>query len=272
MRATQHLGINYSNVPVRKLDEGAFDVRLDHNFSSKDTAFARFSYDQATNFVPGGSPGFAEPSNFASSQNITNHGRNVALAETHIFSDRTINQISGGFNRIFNHIASFGDRTCTAAKIGIAGANLDSSCPGAPAGLSQSSTDCVSCGLTSTQMFGGYWSLGDRGFAPFVGGTNVFHISDSLRHHSWPPQHPGRRTGPRPADECSDQRFPGRFPVDVWGIYRRRYALTSFWDRSAARSMIRPSRVLPPVAAGSCSGPTCRTTGGSPTTSPSTWD
>ena len=174
------LGVNYSNVPVRKLDEGAFDVRLDHTFSSKDTAFARFSYDQATNFVPGGSPGFAEPSNFASSQNITNHGRNVALAETHIFSDRMVNQISGGFNRIFNHIASFGDRTCTAAKIGIAGANLDSSCPGAPAGLSQSSTDCVSCGLTSTQMFGGYWSLGDRGFAPFVGGTNVFHISDSL--------------------------------------------------------------------------------------------
>ena len=96
------------------------------------TPFARFSYDQATNFVPGGSPGFAEPSDFASSQNITNHGRNVALAETHIFSDRIVNQISGGFNRIFNHIVSFGDRTCEAAKMGIAGANLDSSCPGAP--------------------------------------------------------------------------------------------------------------------------------------------
>ena len=29
-------------------------------------------------------------------------------------------------------------------------------------------------------MFGGYWSLGDRGFAPFQGGTNVFVISDSF--------------------------------------------------------------------------------------------
>ena len=165
---------------MRSLDEGEFDVRLDHSFSSKDTAFARFSYDQATNFIPGGSPGFAEPSAFASTQNITNHGRNVALSETHIFSDRTINQVSGGFNRIFNHILSFGDRTCTAAKIGIAGANLDTSCPGAPPGLSQSTTDCISCGLTTTLIFGGYWALGDRGFAPFQGGTNVFTVSDSL--------------------------------------------------------------------------------------------
>jgi hypothetical protein len=176
------LGFNFTNVPVRKLDEGEFDVRLDHSFSSKDSAFARFSYDQATNFVPGGSsaPAFAEPNAFASTQNITNHGRNVALSETHIFSDRTLNQISGGFNRIFNHILSQGDRSCISARIGIAGANLDSSCPGAPPGLSQSTTDCVSCGLTSTDMFGGYWSLGDRGFAPFQGGTNVYQISDSF--------------------------------------------------------------------------------------------
>jgi len=177
-------GFNFANVPVRKLDEGEFDVRLDHNFSTKDTIFARFSYDQATNFVPGGSPGFAEPSPFASTQHITNHGRNVALSETHIFSDRTVNQISGGFNRIFNHILSFGDRSCEAAKLGIPGADLDSSCSGfpggAPAGLSQSTTDCVSCGLTTTSVGGPYWSLGDRGFAPFQGGTNVFTIADSF--------------------------------------------------------------------------------------------
>lgn len=171
---------NYTNVPVRKLNEGEFDVRLDHNFSTKDSAFARFSYDQAVSFVPGGSPGFAEANAFASTQDITNHGRNVALSETHVFSDRTINQINGGFNRIFNHILSFGNGTCEAAKLGIQGADLNSKCPGAPAGIvNQSSKDCMSCGLTSTQL-SGYWALGDRGFAPFQGGTNVFSISDSL--------------------------------------------------------------------------------------------
>jgi hypothetical protein len=173
------LGTNYANVPVRKLNEGEFDIRLDHSFSSKDSVFARFSYDQATSFVPGGSPGFAEPSAFASTQNITNHGRNVAVSETHIFSDRTINQFSVGFNRIFNHILSFGDRSCEAAVLGIQGANLNSRCPGAPAGITQSTKDCISCGMTAT-LGGSYWALGDRGFAPFQGGTNVFSISDSF--------------------------------------------------------------------------------------------
>ena len=167
-------------MPVRKLDEGEFDVRLDHNFSSKDSVFARFSYDQAASIsCPAVRPGFAEPSAFASTQNITNHGRNVALSETHIFSDHNINQISVGFNRIFNHIKSFGDRSCEAANLGILGANLNSKCPGAPAGLSQSTKDCVSCGLSATLM-NDYWALGDRGFAPFQGGTNVFSISDSF--------------------------------------------------------------------------------------------
>ena len=157
------LGYNYVSEPVRKLNEGEFDVRLDHNFSAKDSAFARFSYDQAVSFVPGGSPGFAEASPFASTQHITNHGRNAAMSETHVFSEHTINQINVGFNRIFNFITSFGTGTCEAQKLGIPGANLGG----------------ISCGLTSTQMTG-YWSLGDRGYAPFQGGTNVFSVSDSL--------------------------------------------------------------------------------------------
>ncbi len=172
---------NYTDVPVRRLNEGEFDVRLDHNFSSKDSVFARFSYDQATSYVPGGAPGFAEANAFASNQDITNHGRNVALSETHVFSDRTINQFNAGFNRIFNHILSFGNGSCKAALLGIQGADLNSKCPGAPAGIvNQSTIDCMSCGLSSTQMFGGYLSLGDRGFAPFQGGTNVFSVSDSF--------------------------------------------------------------------------------------------
>ncbi len=170
---------NYANVPNRTLNEGKFDIRLDHNFSSKDSLFGRFSYDQAVSFIPGGSPGYAAPSPFASTQNITNHGRNAVVSETHIFSANNINQISFGFNRIFNHIKSFGDQTCEAANLGILGADINQKCPNAPAGWSQSSSDCMSCGMTATLM-GNYWGLGDRGFAPFQGGTNVFSISESF--------------------------------------------------------------------------------------------
>jgi hypothetical protein len=179
-----NVGFNYTNVPTRRLNEGEFDIRLDHNFSSKDSVFARFSYDQATSFVPGGSPGFAEQGAFSSTQGITNHGRNAAISETHIFSDRNINQVSVGFNRIFNHILSFGDRSCEAQKLGILGADINSLCGAQPPGIvNQSTKDCMSCGMTSIQFLTGYWSLGDRGFAPFQGGTNVFTVNDTFDMH-----------------------------------------------------------------------------------------
>jgi hypothetical protein len=155
---------NYISSPTKKLNEGSFDVRLDHNISNDDRLFARFSYDQATVFLPGGSPGFAEPDPFSSTQNITNHGRNAAISETHIFGNNTVNEARFGYDRIFNHINSFGTGTCIGNTLGIPGANLGG----------------VSCGLTATSIGGGYWGLGDRGFAPFQGGTNVFDISDSF--------------------------------------------------------------------------------------------
>jgi len=175
-------GFNYENQPVRKLNEGTWDVRLDHNFSSKDSAFARFSYDQATNFVPGGSPTWSEANAFGSNQHIENHGRNAVITETHVFSPNLINQATFGYNRIFNHILSFGTGTCEAAALGIPGANLASQCDGItgyPASLNQASQECVSCGLTSFDM-SAYFSVGDRGFAPYQGGTNVYSLSDTL--------------------------------------------------------------------------------------------
>jgi hypothetical protein len=170
-----NIGYNFVSEPVRKLDETKFDIRLDHNFSSQDNATARFSYDQASSYVPGGAPGFAEAAPFASNQGILNHGRNITLSETHVFSPTTVNQVNGGYNRIFNYITSQGTGSCKAAQVGIPGGDLN--CTG-------SGGTCVaggtSCGLTSTQFDGGFWSLGDRGFSPFTGGTNVFSISDSL--------------------------------------------------------------------------------------------
>ena len=174
---------NYAAVPVRSLNEGNAAIRLDHNFSNADSMFARFSYDQANSYVPGGTPTWAEANPFGSNQLISNHGRNVVISETHIFSSNNINQAYAGFNRIFNHITSFGGfgaPPCEAANLGIIGADLNSKCVNAPPGLTQSVKDCLSCGLSSTQM-SSYFSLGDRGFAPFQGGTNVFSFSDTFK-------------------------------------------------------------------------------------------
>ena len=158
------LGYNYVSQPVRRLDEGKFDFRVDENLSAKDTFFARYSWDQAQSYVPGGAPGLAEQGAFASNQSIANHARNAAISETHIFSPKTVNQISFGYNRIFDYITSQGSYSCLAQTIGIPNADLGGN----------------SCGLTSVELSSPYWSLGDRGYTPFVGGTNVWTFSDSF--------------------------------------------------------------------------------------------
>jgi len=170
--------INFVSEPVRKLTETKLDVRLDHTLSANDNLFARFSYDDAVSYVPGGfAGGFAEASAFGSNQGIINHARSIAIGETHVFSPTTVNQASFGYNRIFNYITSQGTGSCASAKLGIIGANLGCT------GLGSSAT-CIkgaySCGLVSTLLVGGYWSLGDRGFTPFQGGTNIFTFGDSL--------------------------------------------------------------------------------------------
>src|ERR1700733_10674054 len=169
-------GYNYVNTPVRQLNDTRFDTRLDYTLSDKDSLFGRFSYEQAFSYVPGGSPGFAEQNAFGSNQHIINHARNIAIGETHVFSVNMVNQASFGYNRIFDYITSQGTGTCISATIvpgGIPNANLGCSnnkcLPGA-----------YSCGLVSTIVSGGYWAIGDRGYSPFQGGTNIFSFRNDL--------------------------------------------------------------------------------------------
>src|SRR5277367_2169756 len=127
-------GYNFVNEPVRSLYETKFDIRLDHTFSSADSVFSRFSYDQAVSYVPGGGgpDSFAEQSAFGSNQGFQNHARSLAIGETHVFSPTTVNQFTFGYNRIFDYITSQGTGTCGSANladIGIPGANLG--CTGA---------------------------------------------------------------------------------------------------------------------------------------------
>src|SRR5271170_2207556 len=168
-------GYNFVNEPVRELDNTKFDVRLDHTFSTNDNLFGRFSYDQAFSYVPGGStpPSFASANAFGTNQRIRNHARNAGIGETHVFSATLLNQATFGYNRIFDYIASQGTGTCASEALGIPGANL-----GCPTGTCL--PGAYSCGLVSTEFSDNFWALGDRGYSPFQGGTNIFSFRDSL--------------------------------------------------------------------------------------------
>jgi hypothetical protein len=160
------LSANYVDVPRQKYGDNEFDFRIDHTFSASDKIFARFSRDQASVYVPSGLPDFgSQPGGYSSNQNLADNGRNLALSETHIFSGNKINQFTAGYNRIFDHIISFGDGTNWSDQLGIPNANLGS---------------YFSSGFLNVQLNEGYWGLGDRGFSPIQDGTNVFHYSDDF--------------------------------------------------------------------------------------------
>ena len=166
-------GYNYVNEPVRVLNETKFDARVDETLTDKDNLFARFSYDQAFSFVPGGAPGLAEPNPFGSNEDLINHARNIGTGWTHVFSPTTVNLATLGYDRIFDYIASGDSYSCEGAILGIPNADLGCSASGSP-----QPGGSYSQGLPSTEVYGGYWSLGDRGYAPFQGGTNIYSFKD----------------------------------------------------------------------------------------------
>jgi len=157
-------GFNYAASPTRSLNDNEFDARIDYQIRANDRIFARFSWDNATQFNPSGLPGFGSRSSYTSTTNFRTRARNIALSETHIFSPHVLNQIAAGYNRDFNTIHALGYGTSVAADIGIAGANLG---------------DLATSGMTLINVTG-FNPIGDRLYSPYQGGTNVYHFFDSL--------------------------------------------------------------------------------------------
>jgi hypothetical protein len=157
-------GFNYTSSPTRSLNDNEFDARIDHQITERDRIFARFSWDNASQFNPSGLPGFGSKSSFTSTTNFRTRARNIALSETHIFSPHVLNQAAVGFNRDFNTIHALGYGTNAAANIGIPGANLG---------------DLATSGMTLISVTG-FNPIGDRLYSPYQGGTNVYHFFDSL--------------------------------------------------------------------------------------------
>jgi hypothetical protein len=161
---TDRLAGNYLSNPIKTLDDYQADVRVDHNFSNNDRLFGRFSFENAHQYLPTGLPDFGAPGAFASNQTFKTRARNLAVSQTHLFKTNFINQFTAGYNRIFNYITSFGYLSNKSSELGIPGANL---------GTNETSS-------LTRMTFQNFVGIGDRGFSPFQGGTNVFHYSDTV--------------------------------------------------------------------------------------------
>ncbi|MEG9435161.1 TonB-dependent receptor [Edaphobacter sp. HDX4] len=98
---------NFTSSPALYEHSNAFDVRGDYNLSDKNQMFARFSYVDDPQFIPGIFGGVADGGSFA--QGIQNAKSNQAVvAWTHVFSPSTINVGRVGFNHL--HTTRFGQQ------------------------------------------------------------------------------------------------------------------------------------------------------------------
>lgn len=90
---------NFASNPALKVNANQFDARVDHNFSEKDQMFARVSYSDTPQLIPGPFTGIADGGSFSAGDQ-TAKSINVALSETHMFSPLLVNEARIGVNRI----------------------------------------------------------------------------------------------------------------------------------------------------------------------------
>ena len=92
------LNSNYT-APINNTDITAqYDARIDYNPTVKDQAFARFSYQHEYQFYPPALGPILDGGGFGTDGNEVNIGENIALSETHVFTDKLLNELRFGFN------------------------------------------------------------------------------------------------------------------------------------------------------------------------------
>jgi len=97
-----------------------FDVRLDYNITSKDTAFGRYSYGQDIFNL---TPRLGTLSSGFGSGNNANHPRGVAAGEVHSFGSTVVNDFRFGYSRPFYAFINPFNNIPQAQQLGIANAN-----------------------------------------------------------------------------------------------------------------------------------------------------
>jgi hypothetical protein len=90
---------NYTSNPIINNDTDQFDVRVDHNISSKDSAFGRLSFVRNPDIIPGPFGGIADGGAFYAGDQFT-RSWNSALSETHTFSPTLVNEFRLGYNNL----------------------------------------------------------------------------------------------------------------------------------------------------------------------------
>jgi hypothetical protein len=155
---------NYLYTPQRIDDGNAYDIKIDHQFSDKDNAFARYSHAYDNIYQPGLLP--SPLAGAAVGGPAQQPAHQAVLSETHVFLPSLLNTARVGWSRIFITAQNFNNGLKLPTLVGIPGVIV----PG-----DEKHTD----GLPYITITGAT-SIGDPVNSPTQIGTNNYQVNDNL--------------------------------------------------------------------------------------------
>lgn len=168
-------GFNYVTNPVLSQDRNQGDVRVDQNFSDRDTAFYRFSISRQPSIIPSPFPGIADGGGFFSGDEM-NTSYSAAASYIHVFGPTRVNELRLGYNRLHSRRFQFNSEQNVSASIGFPGV------PFAP-GTANGGLPQISFGDGSAP------TVGSPTFLPSNEIQNTYSLSDTFNintgTHSW---------------------------------------------------------------------------------------
>jgi outer membrane receptor protein involved in Fe transport len=114
-------GFLFESTPVNRNNQDSFDVRVDHQISSKNSLFGIFSYGNVQNHNPDPFPGIAGGGSFTG--DINNKALLAGLSDVHVFSSTKINELKIGYSRYVVDAVPFFQGQEIATQLGIPGIN-----------------------------------------------------------------------------------------------------------------------------------------------------
>jgi len=159
------LGNIFRYNPVDRNNQDSFDVRIDHQITSKNSFFGIFSYGNVDDRKPDPFPGIAGGGEFTG--NINNKALMAGLSDVHAFSSSKINELKIGYTRYVVDAVPFFEGQQLATQLGIPGIN-DPSNP-------------LTGGLPNIQI-GGLNPLGNGDWFPEILHENNYQLVDSFTY------------------------------------------------------------------------------------------
>jgi len=161
---TNNPNFNYLALPVQQTTRNNFDVRVDHKFTDRDSAFVRFSYEDQPRFIPPPFGNALDGGNFFSGDEDNSY-RSVAISEIHMFSPTLVNEFRLGYNRINSHRYQVNAFQDVSGQLGFPGVPYSPGNGGLP---------------TITFSDGSSVEIGSYGYLPSIEKQNSFVFTDNL--------------------------------------------------------------------------------------------